>query len=780
MNKPPDIKDKIFKITSRKVTKLFTKDDLSIIREAVKQCHIIVSRTTLLIKIFCLEQLDQNKEIPLLTSDFIEVCMKIVQTGGSIKTRKGRGKRELKHDDPKKLATLKKQREKKEAHKLQSLGLTNQVLECYNRHFSKLNFNTKLSLSFILEALVTQIITSFTNNVEMRFQNYVGRYVLYHVLQLLGKTSAYRIGRKIRQVAGQITNFIMYEKAINKPCSDYITSNNLTIDYEALKNTLLPSNLKDIHLCQQKMVFINRLIETSFETITEGKRLFQPIPLSTTFIPCFIRLSTVGMTQLLFDKDRIDLFKLNYFDKYGIDLLNLTGKDCLCKTYKSLAGIEITSEYEEAIFATRLWQFICNFDNNNYNKIIEDKQIDGIWVFDNAIITNGTTAHFQITPKLGFRKSNFGKAKRTANDKIVEKIKKRKQSKADPFANLEFADLRKDEDMKALTHDFDDTLFLAADPGKGCLVDITDGVTHLKFTSRQRNKDTLQGVRIAAQNKKRKRFIVDINHELIDEPLNKYSMEEIETVFLSKYSSKSCLPSVFSNYLRRRNLIESEALKCYSKPLFRQNKFLVLSKTKSAEDKFLHKISKFHEAPQKDLPFWMTSKNEVLSKVMSNHQTRNNNRSIKLFYGNWGKSTNLKGSKPTPGIGLRRKIECFLKRMENPGSTVTVNEDYTSKTCPCCRHRSLEKAELPLTLCNEKHHLLRCTNVTCNSRWWNRDVAGSFNILYRGIGKVLESKGILKQYVDFLEEEIVPEQSETILAKKSRLFFKVLHRANSN
>jgi len=60
--------------------------------------------------------------------------------------------------------------------------------------------------------------------------------------------------------------------------------------------------------------------------------------------------------------------------------------------------------------------------------------------------------------------------------------------------------------------------------------------------SGQRNKHTLQGVRIKEQNKK-KRFIVDVSEEILDEPKHQKnpSMEEIETIYLSKFSSKSAL-----------------------------------------------------------------------------------------------------------------------------------------------------------------------------------------------------------------------------------------------
>ena len=103
---------------------------------------------------------------------------------------------------------------------------------------------------------------------------------------------------------------------------------------------------------------------------------------------------------------------------------------------------------------------------------------------------------------------------------------------------------------------------------------------------------------------------------------------------------------------------------------------------------------------------------------------RNNNKTIdnkKDLLIAWGKNPNvLKGCCPTPGIGIRTNFERYYK-------TMTINEYLTSQTCPCCKkERCLKKQKINDI---ERHHLLRCTNDQCHSRWWNRNVVGSFNIL---------------------------------------------------
>ena len=81
---------------------------------------------------------------------------------------------------------------------------------------------------------------------------------------------------------------------------------------------------------------------------------------------------------------------------------------------------------------------------------------------------------------------------------------------------------------------------------------------------------------------------------------------------------------------------------------------------------------------------WLTADRPVLRNVANrSHATRSE---VVLLHGDWGRNPNLRGSAPTPGIGLRRKIH---KRFQS----ITTPEHFTSQTCPCCRERSLKKRE---------------------------------------------------------------------------------------
>jgi hypothetical protein len=123
---------------------------------------------------------------------------------------------------------------------------------------------------------------------------------------------------------------------------------------------------------------------------------------------------------------------------------------------------------------------------------------------------------------------------------------------------------------------------------------------------------------------------------------------------------------------------------------------------------------------------------ENSSKVVSEEEK------LIIGWGNWGKNPNaLKNGSPTPGIGIKRRfMSCF--------DVETIDEHFSSQTCPCCKERSLKKFQAVLNVpkkpktneTSEKklidiHHLLRCTNDKCKCRLWNRNVVGSYNILSR-------------------------------------------------
>ena len=155
--------------------------------------------------------------------------------------------------------------------------------------------------------------------------------------------------------------------------------------------------------------------------------------------------------------------------------------------------------------------------------------------------------------------------------------------------------------------------------------------------------------------------------------------------------------------------------------------------------KFMTKMKKTFQKSASSVKKCITPKNEKTSKssvkrCMTPKMIENSEKEstqLVIGWGNWGKNPNaLKGCAPTPGIGIRRRFEGFFK-------TETIDEHNTSQICPCCQDKSLKAMDFVREAVKiHKHHLLRCTNEPCHSRWWNRNVAGAFNILNRTLNLV--------------------------------------------
>jgi len=336
------------------------------------------------------------------------------------------------------------------------------------------------------------------------------------------------------------------------------------------------------------------------------------------------------------------------------------------------------------MYATYLWSYITNLKTCKQWKYLEDIEIKKeSWVFDNALVTDGVSISFQI-----IKESKFGR-----KDRIKKKEKKEQDNEP------EFPSDITSEEIKAFK-------ILGLDPGKKDILTVTDGIKTITYTIGKRNGDTFKRSRTKASFCTRKRF----------------GVLEYESRCMNLYCKRSCHFHIFARYVCIRKRQEVALSKCYQEKRFRELKYLTFVKQKSSEDRFADRLFKTYkktntlEKPCCDATILENARKEVLSP-----------KHILIGWGNWGKSPNaLKAGCPTPGIGIRRRFAAYFQ-------TSTIDEKYTSKTCPYCKHVSLENPGRDEGISVKRHHLLRCTNGNCSSRWWNRNVAGSFNILHRAL-----------------------------------------------
>lgn len=368
-------------------------------------------------------------------------------------------------------------------------------------------------------------------------------------------------------------------------------------------------------------------------------------------------------------KQTIEEFKTYYSILHPTEKpLKIKNKADLLSSFQSIHGRKASSKEEEGEYATELWSFLtnlkkCRRNNELYNEIKRTKDKEPIqWVFDNAIVTDGTSISFQVTNKKTFGRKTLYKKSEDSDEQKESRKKKEKDKKDEivPTVNLQRVKV------------------LGCDPGKKDILCLTDGFRTTRYTRGQRQQDTLLKTRVKETLSRRRKAYI----------------EKYETTVMNQSCKKSCLLETFFAYSKARKVKEKELFSVYSKPVFRQFKFLSYCKTKSSEDKFADHVSKFFKEPSTQTMSCVTK------EMIDNNKKLDSRKDYLIAWGNWGKKPNsLKGSVPTPGVGIRSRFDRYFK-------TTTINEYMTSQTCPCCRTVQCLKKEKINDI--ERHHLLRC------------------------------------------------------------------------
>ena len=664
------------RIVKRKAKGFFKSEDLATIKDAVKAAHRIMSDASILIRSYYLRWFQSS--YPLESDDkelelehfHVSMACSIVQ-GITRPPVRGIG-----------------------AEQSAKIDVFNDMLDEYKRLYERApndkGLETDLSLSHVLAYSINNLLTAYKNNIEAHFSKYVKRFIRCDMLAKgFNKSEANR-------VAAIYTNAYMYDSPLDLE-PDFMER----VGLEATSySSLFPPKINkgdfprvyDLNanpwVYLPKMVMINQALETDFSAVEHrDRRLLNPLPFYSSFVPMHIRIDTSGLSQLLMTKDRIDDFKRFYLAEFGVRL-NIKNKGDMLASFEKIFGRKATSNREAGLYATEMWGFLTNLKTCR-----QWKELDGVvrkndpkgtqWMFDNAIITDGVSISFQVIDSSMFGRKIFSDRKR----------------------RVAYEETNDEEDSKpVIREDLKASKLLGCDPGKRDILAITDGIKTICYTKGQRDMDTHKTTRLRTSLKRRRGC----------------GLEEYETQVMNRFQKRSCHPEMFRRYASSRKRMEQRLLECYSHPVFREFKFLVYNKTKSSEHRFMHRVLETFKRPQTNL-----NKARCASGVMRMNALKEAHRhgDIIIGWGNWGKDPNALrcSAGPTPGIGIRRRFGSLFK-------TTTVPEHYTSQECPSCKGRCLRKATGNPIM---RHHLLRCTNDDCCSRWWNRNVAGAFNILTR-------------------------------------------------
>jgi hypothetical protein len=296
MKEPPD-KYKCIKLP---ITSILNNNEESqkifnSIQDAVYRTNYITTKTSLLLRLWCLDKFHNGIDIPLINENTIKMCMKSILLPSS---------------GPKP--------------KNNNLLLLNEFKNLHN--FTLENGN---NLSSILDYYAITILTSIETNIKMHFFDYVNRFInsYFKVLykdDITNKDFKKQLFKDLYVVKNDILNGTL--KA-NVKFHNWINE----YRYKIVPEEFEVSYYYDIKATPQKylkyMIFMNIELEK-----IEGK-MYQFFPLQSSIIPRHIQMDTKSVIELLVEKekkqylDNIELNKEFLWDKF----FNITQK---IKDYK--------------------------------------------------------------------------------------------------------------------------------------------------------------------------------------------------------------------------------------------------------------------------------------------------------------------------------------------------------------------------------------------------------------------------------------------------------------
>jgi hypothetical protein len=375
MKKPPD-KYKCIKLP---ITSILNNNEESqkifnTIQDAVYRTNYITTKTSLLLRLWCLEKYHYGIDIPLINENTIKMCMKSLLLPSS---------------GPKP--------------KNNNLLLLNEFKNLHN-----FTLEDGVNLSSILDYYAITILTSIETNIKMHFFDYVNRFInsYFKVLykdDITNKEFKKQLFKDLYVVKNDILNGSLKS---NLKFHNWINE----YRYKIVPEEFEVSYYYDVKATPQKylkyMIFMNIELEK-----IEGK-MYQFFPLQSSVIPNHIQMDTKSVIELLVDKgkkeylDNIELNKEFLWDKY----FNITQK---IKDYKFDNTI-ITDGY-----ATSL-RFIHN-DYIEGEKIKKEKMKKGRK--DARELTDEDKEKKKLSKKiLQDEKKELNKLKQKDKPKKVEKI----------------------------------------------------------------------------------------------------------------------------------------------------------------------------------------------------------------------------------------------------------------------------------------------------------------------------------------------------------------------
>ena len=680
------------------------------LNSTVKECHEVIQDSYDFIKLYLLDQfetvMEGSKEISVreklhsfstwMESDgpwrklfFSQVAS--LMCSADTKGQRGRKPNDENKDDAKKLRESLK--------KFRVQGLFNKSLD-------------KQNLSFILAYATTGIKTAYENNISMHFDKYVKRYIRsiakfeilshfqveklqdvpkYFVLQpklIMNKIVRATFSGKLRECTPPDDKFSEIFRIIKDAV---ILELEIALPHGITENIFDNANLS---LSLAHMIYMNRNMETKYKV-----KLLRPFPLRNSNIPCNIMLDTHSIIDILVSEDVVPFSEVKSSLELlmGLTITNLKNKGSLYNNLKKILGLkkEQKTPISDASFKTLIWKSIFECMGKKWlsKRFAKVKSKGKPLVFNNMITTDGYKVDLHFTDEQSFE------AKRFTTGSILCGAKR--EDTTFDFMYVQELSSKEKKDLEPT--------ILFCDPGKGNIITITNGNEVPKEERRTMTYSTFQRQKESSMlfNLKQSALLLALTKD--EDGVNgKTIKEHVES--LAESNSKSCVSSTFIDYLKRRDAFKAKTLSFYQLSSHRRRRLRARLGRQSSEE---------------------LAKNRIIETFNLNVDSAKQVTDTVIVWGNWGLKSNLKNQAPSPGIGYRRSVSRWIP-------TITVDERNTSSHCPTCEgcvevanircNRWVKKEKANKVDIHSVHHLLRCKNENCKSKWWNRDVLATFNI----------------------------------------------------
>lgn len=527
------------------IKKLFSKEQVVKIEQAVQVAHRVATLTLDLCKLYYLDKYHSNQPLPQLDKTFYQALIGVVTRPPDTRNNQPRGRP-----------------------RTTNAGLHDELLDFHTNTFLPISAEnariTVTNMSKIFPYMAETFATVQTTNVTTNFPKYVRRYINKFFRQQLYVNNNWPDDYRMSAAENQDfrttcrhlkEDVLFYRKWRGGYQSDQqyhdILDSFVNVIYPAPEDEQVREGGVHYDVFRRPHVYLRYMVGINLMLEEMGARMYSPLCVRSSLGAKYIKIDTHALIDLLVGDQDIEVLRLE------LNLPNLIAKGQLYDSPSKLLGRAV-SKQEAFYFKTRIWKCMVRFNHNKHTRHLLER---GNFVFDNSILTDGVGVSVLQVHR----------------DRVGESARANRSVQFVPEDVPYLSELSQEERSFLVNK----TNIVACDPGNKNVLFLNDGVKTLRYSAQQRA--------VEGRFKKNKRAMVSMKRTLVCP--NGDSVEENERV--TTYVSKTCAYANFVAYIRSRRELEKQVVPTmYSRPTVRKLRFSAMSHTKSSEDRLLQQVVK--------------------------------------------------------------------------------------------------------------------------------------------------------------------------------------------